>query len=419
MTQGPRGQPGCAERRGLGCVRDVDRPTEEVGLELHEESRRRRSAVGLEDVEPGFIVGLDCFDHVDDLVGDGLECCPGDVRTRRTGAQPRQDPARRAVPVRRTQSRERRHQAHAVGGRDLCGQVGEELSAGNLAGRAQGDGRPVQSRTARQDVALPGVRRSPAGMPGQGRGDPLRRVAKDSDRRHDRGAGAVGHLARPGRRAAVVVQGRVGVGQHGNHGDPRGDAAVLRGAAEAGVGRTDLRQDADRDAEEVQQFLVPPQRPEVEQQGARGVPGFGGELSGQPPHQPRVDGAHRDVRERGAVSRRGVQGVPHLGGREHGIQRQAGARADLRCRVRMLLPQVRAPGSRPGVLPPEHGAERTPARPLPADDRLALVGDRHPHQGRIRSTGQALLGRCERGTPQLVGVLLDHPVGGEPDVDRT
>jgi hypothetical protein len=43
-------------------------------------------------------------------------------------------------------------------------------------------------------------------MPRQGRGDPVRRVARSSDRRHDRGAGAVGRLARPGSRAAVEVQ---------------------------------------------------------------------------------------------------------------------------------------------------------------------------------------------------------------------
>ena len=59
----------------------------------------------------------------------------------------------------------------------------------------------------------------------------------------------------------MVVQGRVGVGQHRDDGDACGDGAAPRGcASEAGVGRTDLRQDADRDAEEIQQLRIPLQR---------------------------------------------------------------------------------------------------------------------------------------------------------------
>ena len=323
-----------------------------------------------------------------------------------------------AVPVRRAQAREGGYEADAVGGGDLGGQVGEEGPAVDLAGRAQRDGGPVKGRTGGQDVALPRVRRCPADVPGQRRGDPVGRPARFGDGGHDRGPGAVGDLARPRDRAAVVVQRGVGVGQHGDDGDAGRDAALAEGATEAGVRRTDLRQHPDRDAEEVQQLRVPLPCPEVEEQGAGGVAGLDGEVSGQPRHEPRVHGAHRDVRPVDPRRGRGVQRVAHLGGREHRIERQAGPRAHERRRARMPLGQLPAPGGGAGVLPPEHRTDRTPGRALPADHRLALVRDGDPHEDRVGSPGQALPDRRERGTPQLVGVLLDHAGGREADVDR-
>ena len=38
LAEGSGGQQGRAERRGLGHVRDMDRPTEKIGLELHQQS---------------------------------------------------------------------------------------------------------------------------------------------------------------------------------------------------------------------------------------------------------------------------------------------------------------------------------------------------------------------------------------------
>jgi hypothetical protein len=88
MSKGPGGQQGRAERRRLGasatwtgrprrsawsCIRSRDAVAPPSAL---------RTSIRASPSE------LDGLHHVDDLVGDRLECGPGNVRTRRTGARP-------------------------------------------------------------------------------------------------------------------------------------------------------------------------------------------------------------------------------------------------------------------------------------------------------------------------------------------
>ncbi len=146
--------------------------------------------------------------------------------------------------------------------------------------------------------------------------------------------------------------------------------------AEPAAGRAHLRQDRHRDAEEVAELVRPPPVHDVEEHGARGVGGVGGEdpaggPPGQVPQHPGVDGAQGQVGP-GRNPARSEQPL-HLGGREVRVEDQAGPLADQR--EMPGLGQGPAGGGRPAVLPDHGPVEGVPGGPVPGHHRLALVGD--------------------------------------------
>ena len=98
-----------AERGRLLLERDVDRPTEDVGLELHEEPVRGRAAVGAQHLE----LPRHRVDHVRDLEGDRLERRPRDVLARGAARDPADQAAGIGIPVRRAEPGQRRHEVDA------------------------------------------------------------------------------------------------------------------------------------------------------------------------------------------------------------------------------------------------------------------------------------------------------------------
>ena len=77
----------------------------------------------------------------------------------------------------------------------------------------------------------------------------------------------------------------------------------------------------------LEQFVVPIQRVDVEDQGAAGVRVIGhvSPAAGQPPHEPCIDGAEEDLTSRRAAPQTvaGIQQVADLRAREVGVDHQA------------------------------------------------------------------------------------------------
>ena len=139
------------------------------------------------------------------------------------------------------------------------------------------------------------------------------------------------------------------------------------------TGHPHLGQRRHRHTEQIGELLVPCQSADVEQKGARGIGGIGAVdgASGQLPQQPAVHSPERQVGTGFHFAL--VQEPGQLGGREVGVEDEAGTGAD--------QPQVpgrferAAPGDAAPVLP-DDGAVASPARPpIPQHHGLALIGD--------------------------------------------
>ena len=234
------------------------------------------------------------------------------------------------------------------------------------------------------------------------------------DGSHDRGAGAVGHLARPGNRAAVEVQGGVGVGQYRDDGDACRHADPSRPC-----GRSRRRTDGPPAGRRSGRRRDP---------AAPGpIPGSGGRAAGCgrrcrprwralrsaatpatrprcPPRCPRASAPAAVAASRACL----ILGAENMGSSDRPVLERTWAAA-CGCLSARSAHQaaVRAschPSTGPSGRPLDRSQQTTDSRWFEIDT---------PDEGRLRSTGQALLGRRERGTPQLVRVLLDHAAGRE------
>ena len=223
-------------------------------------------------------------------------------------------------------------------------------------------------------------------------------------------AGAVGVLGLaggeadlPDRRRLLVTQ--VAGERHAAH-RRAGHLAVP-----VGVGRrADLGEHAARDAEELQQFVVPVEGLEVHQHGAAGV-GHVGDVrpavdpAGEVPDQPGVGVSEDRV---AALCRRAhavhvVEDPLDLAAGEVGGRWQARLATD---HLAVALPLQRAGdpvGAR--VLPDDRVVVRPAGAPVPDHRRLALVGD-------------AQRGEVADGAAVPVHRGLDHRRGAFPDLDR-
>ena len=109
-----------------------------------------------------------------------------------------------------------------------------------------------------------------------------------------------------------------------------------------------------------------------------------------------------------------ILGAENMGSRDRPVRARTSAAAPgWRCASSAHQASVRAschPSTGPSGRPLDRCQQTTDSRWFEIDT---------PDERQLRSAGQALLGRSERGAPQLVRVLLDHAVSGKADVDGT
>ena len=190
----------------------------------------------------------------------------------------------------------------------------------------------------------------------------------------------------------------------------RSGRVMPKGAAQS---RTSGSSD-EGDVEESADVLVPPALGDVVDQGARGVGGVGGvdAASGQVPDQPGVDGAEGELAGFGPRPRAldVVEEPLHLGPREVGVEKKAGAGGDHR-----FVPGGLQGGAGVGgaaVLPDDGGVDRLAGLAVPDQRRLALVGD--ADGGDVGGLDAGLLDRGAGGAgdggPEVGGVVFD-PAG--------
>ena len=186
----------------------------------------------------------------------------------------------------------------------------------------------------------------------------------------------------------------------GRAGDRDACAEELR-LADRPARADDLGEHGARDAEELEQLVVPVERREVEEQRSRGVGDVGRVHgpAGQLPDEPRVD------RPEGEVARGLAEDPLELRRREVRVRDEPRPVAD-EVGGELLAALGRAP-----VLPDDGAVGRLAARPIPDDRRLALVRDADRGEiGRRRARLlQRLAGGRKHGLPELVRVLLDPP----------
>jgi hypothetical protein len=239
-----------------------------------------------------------------------------------------------------------------------------------------------------------------ASSPGGGTGD-----------EHER-PGPIRVLRRPRIQARLTVEGSLLVA---------GDAAD-RDAVEPGQGvaarasqladrRPDLRQRRARDAEQVQQLVVPVAGAQVVEHRARGVRGLGDVLAGELERQPGVDRAEHRPARAGTLGEAVdlLQQPLDLRRREVRVEDQPGGRTDQR--LVAAFPQLVAARRGATVLPDQRTVQRLAGGRIPDADRLALVRD--PDRVQLARGGAGLGERLERDRPRhlpdLARVVLDLP----------
>src|SRR6478672_2099100 len=243
----PSGGESCnAERRGLALRGHLDVYPQQVGLQLHQEPVRRRAAVRPEDARRL----RQRFDHVGDLVRDRLQRGAHEVRRGRSAGDPADEAAGVGLPPGRPEPGQRRHEVDAVGRLDAAGEL---LALGCARDDAEPVAQPLHGRAAHEDSAFQRVAVGRSGLQ-----KAVRRrtgvVARVDE--HER-AGAVGGLPFAGGVAPLSVERRLLVA--GDPADRHRPSEQLTLADRLG-GADDARQHVARDAEELEQLVVPVQR---------------------------------------------------------------------------------------------------------------------------------------------------------------
>src|SRR5207253_2401606 len=141
--------------------------------------------------------------------------------------------------------------------------------------------------------------------------------------------------------------------------------------------------------EEPEHRLVPSNRADVEEEGARGIGGVGrvDAAPGEVPQEPRVDGAEGQLAAPGALARPGhrVEYPADLRPGEVGIEHEPRARPDRR--LDPVRPEPLAELGGTPALPHDGRVDGTTRGPIPDDRRLPLVRD--PDRGDPASGGVA------------------------------
>ena len=165
-----------------------------------------------------------------------------------------------------------------------------------------------------------------------------------------------------------------------------------------------------RHVEPAAQLVIPADVGQMKQEGARCVTAIGGVqlAAGQAPDEEAVDGAGRQLSRFGPRPPRWVllQEPAQLGGREIGIEDEAGALPQPRLVLLTLPTKVR----RAAILPDDGPRERPAGGTLPQHDRFPLVGDANRGYGARLNLrrGQCFGNDAQDRLPDFLGVML-HP----------
>ena len=187
-------------------------------------------------------------------------------------------------------------------------------------------------------------------------------------------------------------------------------ARQRRGCARTPVRRLHRRECLGRNAEQVAQLIRPVEVQHVVQQGPRGIAGLARiAATAVSRHTSQASTVPRHTSDLGTSSRWSSSQ------RNFGPENMASIRRPVRARTGRRLPegQPRTPRCRAAVLPADDRANRLAGASPPPDDRLPLVGDGHPGQGRVR--GRFPTGRYggQHARPDLPASCSIHPGRGE------
>ena len=276
---------------------------------------------------------------------------------------------------------------------------------------------PLHDRTADEDTALEGVVHLVADLPRHGRDQVVLRedglLAAVHQQEAARAVGVLDH-ARLG--AHLAEERGLLVAGDTRNGDLVGEDRGLGVSVDLARG-LDLGHHRTRNAEQVEQLLVPIQRVDVEEHRARGVAHVRHmDLTARKaPDEPRVHRTEHQLAFLGTLAGSGdiVQNPLDLRGAEVGVDDQTGLLTDHVGEPLFL--QFVAVVRRAAVLPDDGVVDRLLGLRIPDDGRLTLVGN--ADAGQIQSVDvhdRNCLGddRCLR-SPDLVGVVLDPSRLGE------
>ena len=375
---------------------------------MHQQIVGHRAAVDAQFGDLAAQVGFHGLQYVQRLVGDTVERSARDVGRRGPARHAEQRAAGARIPVRCAESGEGRHQIDAVAMRHRACQL---LDFRGALDDAEPVAQPLHDRAADENAAFERVVDLIADLP-RDRGDEIvlrfnRFVARVH---HQEATCAVGVLDHAWLGAHLAEQRRVLVAGDTGQWHGGGEQGGFGGAVDGGR-RMDFRQHAARDIHHGQQLVVPFQRMDVEQHGARGVGDIGDvqSLLREIPDQPAVDSAEGELALVGAFARPWhiVEYPADLGCREIRIDRQTGffPHDGFEATAFQFIAEI----GRAAVLPDDGVVHRAARLAVPHDGRFALVGDadggdRCAIQSRVRDGfgGDAGLRR-----PDILRVMFD------------
>ncbi len=303
---------------------------------------------------------------------------------------------------------------------DLLGRVGPFGERAGFGGRlddTQHVAQPLHRGTGHEDRAFERVGGLAVEAIGDGRKQAVLRAHEIVPRIEQRkAAGAIGGFQHAGPEAGLADGGCLLVAGDAVDGD--GGAEMLgRGGAEIGSVVEHFGQDGCRHAEELQQVRVPFICADIVEHGARGVGGVGdvARAVGQLPDEEGVDGAEGELALFGALpgARHIVENPSELGGREIGVEHEAGLLGDTR--LFPLLLQLVAELGGAAILPDDGAIDGLAGFPIPDDGGFALVGNADGGDLRRLGPGGADggMGACEHRLPDFGRVVLHPPILGE------
>ena len=416
VAHGKPRQIGSAQGGGLDAAGAHNLAVQNVALELHEEIVCAGAAVHLQvgDADAGVL--LHGLADIIGLVGQGFQGGPHQMGPAESTGQAHDGAPGVLVPVGRAQARKGwDHIApggvlHAAGVFQALSRVGQH---------AQLVPEPLDGGAGHEDAALQGVFHMVLVAHGDGGHQAVVALHRLPAGVHQhKAAGAVGVLHLPGQEAALAEQGTLLVPRRAGDGDLSAVKLKVCCAVDT-AGGLDLRQDAFRHVQQLQQLLVPAELMDIVEHGAAGV-GLVGDMdraAGELPDQPGVDGAEeqlaffRPLPGPGGV----VQQPFDLGAGEIGVGHKAGLFAD-GVAVAFGL-QLVDDGGGAAALPDDGVGDGLAGGLIPDNGGLPLVGDA---DGGNILRGDAQLfhggpGDLQGGGPDLLRVVL-HPAGVGEDL---